>query len=202
MRQKHSFCCVWSREHWKSIATCSLFFMCLNEHGGEIIIRWTLVFTEVLLKFNDVVEFGTQPPTRITITRIRDKFEVDGTMQEREVPLITRVLMQACRYLHDPQISYWENVLVRLASRNPVFIEFWTRYQWYSISKNPDSMPLCSTSSLGAYCARLIFFNVISKFYVARNCWFIPWCDCTYTLVDCKSFANRPGKDKRYGYRI
>ena len=24
------------------------------------------------------VEFGTQPPTRVTITRIRDKFEVDG----------------------------------------------------------------------------------------------------------------------------
>ena len=28
------------------------------------------------------VEFGTAPPTRVTITRIRDKFEVDGTMQD------------------------------------------------------------------------------------------------------------------------
>ena len=27
------------------------------------------------------VEFGTQPP-RVTITRIRDKFEVDGTVQD------------------------------------------------------------------------------------------------------------------------
>ena len=27
------------------------------------------------------VEFGTPPPTRVTITRIRDKFEVDGTVQ-------------------------------------------------------------------------------------------------------------------------
>ncbi|KAJ4432583.1 hypothetical protein ANN_21206 [Periplaneta americana] len=27
------------------------------------------------------VEFGTQPPTRLTIARIRDKFEVDGTVQ-------------------------------------------------------------------------------------------------------------------------
>ena len=27
------------------------------------------------------VEFGTAPPTRVTITRIRDKFEVDGTVQ-------------------------------------------------------------------------------------------------------------------------
>ena len=28
------------------------------------------------------VEFGTPPPTRVTITRIRDKFDVDGTVQE------------------------------------------------------------------------------------------------------------------------
>ena len=27
------------------------------------------------------VEFGTLPPTRVTITRIRDKFEVDGMVQ-------------------------------------------------------------------------------------------------------------------------
>ncbi|KAJ4446641.1 hypothetical protein ANN_13338 [Periplaneta americana] len=28
------------------------------------------------------VQFGTQPPTRLTITTIRDKFEVDGTLQD------------------------------------------------------------------------------------------------------------------------
>ncbi|KAJ4439480.1 hypothetical protein ANN_07604 [Periplaneta americana] len=28
------------------------------------------------------VEFGTQPPTRLTITRIQNKFEVDGTVQD------------------------------------------------------------------------------------------------------------------------
>ena len=28
------------------------------------------------------VEFGTTPPTGITITRIRDNFEVDGTVQD------------------------------------------------------------------------------------------------------------------------
>ena len=28
------------------------------------------------------VEFGTPPPIRLTITRIRDKFEVDGIMQD------------------------------------------------------------------------------------------------------------------------
>ncbi|KAJ9583140.1 hypothetical protein L9F63_022519 [Diploptera punctata] len=29
-----------------------------------------------------MVEFGTPPPTRVTITRIRDKFEDDGTVQD------------------------------------------------------------------------------------------------------------------------
>ena len=28
------------------------------------------------------VKFGTSPPTRVTITRIRNKFEVDGTVQD------------------------------------------------------------------------------------------------------------------------
>ncbi|KAJ4436685.1 hypothetical protein ANN_16816 [Periplaneta americana] len=28
------------------------------------------------------VEFGTQPPTRLTVTRIRDKFEINGTVQD------------------------------------------------------------------------------------------------------------------------
>ena len=28
------------------------------------------------------IEFGTPPPTRVTITRIRDKFEVVGTVQD------------------------------------------------------------------------------------------------------------------------
>ena len=28
------------------------------------------------------VEFGTSPPTSVTITRIRDKFEVDGMVQD------------------------------------------------------------------------------------------------------------------------
>ena len=46
--------------------------------------------TEVLLKVENVVEvqrslrveFGTPPPTRVTVTRIRDKFEVDGIVQD------------------------------------------------------------------------------------------------------------------------
>ena len=58
------------------------------------------------------VEFDTPPPTRVTITRIRDKLEVHGTVQDvlkvgaekRKVPMM-RVLMQSCRFLHDPQRS-------------------------------------------------------------------------------------------------
>ena len=34
---------------------------------------------EVQRRWRD--EFGTPPPTRVTITRIRDKFEVDGTVE-------------------------------------------------------------------------------------------------------------------------
>ena len=44
------FCCVWSRRHWKSLATHSSFFMCSNKYDCEIIIRWTQVVTEVLLE--------------------------------------------------------------------------------------------------------------------------------------------------------
>ena len=87
------------------------------------------------------VEYGTPPPPPptppppppwVTIIRIRDKIEVDGLVkifwkvgaEEREVPLITRVLMLSCRFLHDPKRSHWGNVIVSLISRNPVFIEF------------------------------------------------------------------------------
>ena len=89
----------------------------------------------MLLKFNDVggLNFGTLSPTRVTITRIRDKFEVRWNgkryverlvQKKEEVPLITRVLMHSCRFLHGSQRSHWDNVLMRLVSRNPVFIEF------------------------------------------------------------------------------
>ena len=108
------------------------------------------------------VQFGISPPTRVTITRIpeslksmeRCKMCWKVGAEERKVTLITRVLMQSCRFLHDAQTSQWENVLVRLVSRNPVFIAFWTYHQWYSISNNPDSLSLCSTSLLRVYCGR------------------------------------------------
>ena len=56
------------------------------------------------------VQFGTPPPTMVTLRRIRDKFDVDGTVQDvlkvRLGRKITRVLMQSCRFLHDPQRSH------------------------------------------------------------------------------------------------
>ena len=60
------------------------------------------------------VEFDTLPPTRVTIPRIRDKFEVDGTVQDvlkircgrkrsstynESADAVVRI------FLHDPQCS-------------------------------------------------------------------------------------------------
>ena len=55
------------------------------------------------------VEFGTPTPTTLTITRIRDwfdlmeRFEKFGAV-EREAALTTG-LMPSCRFVHDPQSS-------------------------------------------------------------------------------------------------
>jgi hypothetical protein len=38
------------------------------ENGTEVQRRWRN-------------EFGTPPPTQVTVTKIRDKFEADGTVQ-------------------------------------------------------------------------------------------------------------------------
>ena len=79
------------------------------------------------------VEFGTPPPPpRVTITRMRDKFEVDGTVQDMLKGRCGRkrdstdtecadAVMQV--FAQSPKKSL-SNVLVRLVSRNPVFIEF------------------------------------------------------------------------------
>ena len=90
MRQKYNFCCVWPRRYLKNIAIRSS-FICLNKYGGKIIPfderKWLV---KCYWKVENVVEverhwraeFGTSPPTRVTITRIWDKFEVDGTVQD------------------------------------------------------------------------------------------------------------------------
>ena len=118
----------------------------------------------MLLKFQRRcrVEFGTPPSTRVTITRIRYKFEVDGTVQDvlkgRWVSKRSstdnenaHAVMQV--FARSPKKSL-RQCSPRLVSRNPVFVEFWTCYQWYSTSNNPDGMSFCSTSLLGVYCCR------------------------------------------------
>ena len=86
---KYNFCSVCSRRHWTSIATRSSFFMCLNKMAVKLSFderKWLL---KCYCKVENVVEvqrrwrvqFGTLP-RRVTITRIRDKFEVDGNVQD------------------------------------------------------------------------------------------------------------------------
>ena len=92
MRQKYNFCCVWSIRHWKNMETRSSFFMCFNKHGGETTIRWTYVLTEVLLEsgeccwnsttLEDWIWYAITNKGNNRLIKIRDKFEVDGTMQD------------------------------------------------------------------------------------------------------------------------
>ena len=87
---RNVFCCGWFRRYSKSVATRSSSFMCLNKHGGEIIIPWSKWLLKCYWKMEKVaevqrrwkVEFGTPAPKRVTTTRIRDKFEIDGTMKD------------------------------------------------------------------------------------------------------------------------
>ena len=90
MRQKYNFCCVWSRTDWESIATPSSFFICLNNMAVKLSFdecKWLLksywkVENVVEVQWRWRVEFGTPQPTRVTITTIRDMFEVDGTVPD------------------------------------------------------------------------------------------------------------------------
>ena len=108
------------------------------------------------------VEFGIPPPRRVTITRIRDKFEVDGKVQNVLKGRCERKRSPTdneCWYSHAGFCTIPKDVIVAMFSwdwyrENPVFIEFWTCHQWYSISNNPDGMSLCWTSLLGVHCGR------------------------------------------------
>ena len=52
----------------------------LDEHKSFLMCYWKVEkVVEVQRRWR--VKFGT-PPTRVTITRIRDKLEVDGTVQD------------------------------------------------------------------------------------------------------------------------
>ena len=52
-----------------------------NEHKRLLKCSWK-VEKVVEVQRRCRIEFGTPLPTRVTITRIRDKFQVDGTVQD------------------------------------------------------------------------------------------------------------------------
>ena len=108
------------------------------------------------------VEFGIQPPTRVTITRIRESLKSmerckmcwKVIAEEKEVPLIT-----SSPDLTPLHLYFWSTFKehgVRHKTINTVRTERsdWTFHQCYSISNNPVGMLLCSTSLLGVYCGR------------------------------------------------
>ena len=163
MRQKHNLCRVWSRRHWKSIVlhvfkqTWQWNYHSMNVSGYRSVIgKW-----RILLKFDDyrglnlVHQFGI-------ISNKANKFEVEGTVQDvlkgrcgrKRSSTDNRVLMQSCRFLHDPQRSHWGNILVRLVSRNPVFMEC---CELKMEALHSETCPR-STSLLGVYCGRRWIF--------------------------------------------
>ena len=108
------------------------------------------------------VEFATPPPTRVTITRIRDKFEVHGTVQD--------VLKGLCGRKRSSTDNESADAVKEVFARSPkkssrqcfreIGIEKFSVHRisrarkLYSISNNTDGMSPCSTSLLGVYCGR------------------------------------------------
>ena len=53
----------------------------LSFEERKAVLKWSFKFESISeVQRQWLNEFGTQPPTRLTIARIRDKFEVDGTL--------------------------------------------------------------------------------------------------------------------------
>ena len=105
------------------------------------------------------VEFGTPPSTRVTITRIRDKFDVDGMVQDvlkgrcgRKINAIDNesddAVMQVFARSLKSLMQYSREIGIAKSSVHRIS---WAQ-NLYSISNNPDGMSLCSTKSLGLYC--------------------------------------------------
>ena len=108
------------------------------------------------------VEFDTPPPRWVTVTRIRDKFEIDGTVKD--------VLKDRCGKKRSSTESESGDAVMQVFARSPKkslrqcsreigikksSVQRILRAQkLYSISNNPDGMSLCSKSLLGVYCGR------------------------------------------------
>ena len=106
MIQKYNFCCLWSRRHWKCIATrscssCVSTNMAVNVSFDER--KWLLKCYWKVENVFEVqwcwsVEFGTPPPTRITNKNPRQVWSRWNGARHRK-----RVLMQLCRFLTIPK---------------------------------------------------------------------------------------------------
>ena len=111
------------------------------------------------------VEFGTPPPTRVKITRIRDKFEVDGRVQDVLEGRCggkrsftdnesARAVMQVFAWSPKKSLGQcYREIGIEKSSVHRI-LRAQKRHHWYSISNNPDGMSLSWTSLLGVYCGR------------------------------------------------
>ena len=69
-------------------------------------------------------EFSSQPPTRLTISRIRDKFEEEGTVRDMMEYTGRPQTFADSKNSHVLQGNQLDSVLVRLESANQVFIGY------------------------------------------------------------------------------
>ena len=81
----------------------------VDEHKWLLMFYWKVKNVEVQRSWR--VEFGTPPPTRVTITRIRDKFEVNGTMQD--------VLKSQCRRKRSSTDNESADAVMQVFARSP-----------------------------------------------------------------------------------
>ena len=132
----------------------------LDEHKWLLKSNWK-VKNDVEVQRRWRVEFGTPPRTVVTITRIRNKFEVDWTVQD--------VLKSRCGRKKCSIDNESPDTVMQVFARSPkkslrqcsheIDIEKSSvhrilRTLSYSISNNPDGMSPCSTSLLELYCDR------------------------------------------------
>ena len=105
------------------------------------------------------VEFGTPPPTRVTIARIRVKFEVDGTVQDvlkgrcgrkgsstdnENADAIKQVFALISQFNPSWLLPLWNfkehGVRHKTTNTGGTERSDWTCHQWYSMSNNPYGM--------------------------------------------------------------
>ena len=160
MRQKYYFFVYDPEGSGKAQKTRSSFFINISGYWN-VIGKWRKLLA---------TWFGTSPPpTRITIIRIRDKFEVDGTMQD--------VLKGRCGIKRSSTDNECADAVMQGLARSPkkslrqcsreIGIEkssihrILQAQKWYSISNNPDGMSLCLTPLLECNVTEIEHFEYV-----------------------------------------